>query len=171
MVRRLQETAGGLLAMAVLLGAVACATGGGPAAIPTAAPSPSPSPTATPTATPTPTPAPTATPTPTPTKKPFFPTLTAIGGGTFAQVTGAPAGSVCSVRAYLKSGGEISGPGLTPRTVQNPSTGAIWDSNRGDVLLKPGTAAGQKAEWRFTCTNPTYQPSPIKTQDFETQTQ
>jgi hypothetical protein len=169
MIRRLPETVGGLLALALLLAAGACDTGGGSTPTPTATPSPSPSPTATPTATPTPTP--TATPTPTPTKKPFFPTLTAIGGGTVAQVTGAPAGSVCSVRAYLKSGGEISGPGLKPRTVQNPSTGAIWDSNKGDVLLKPGTAAGQKAEWRFTCTNPTYQPSPIKTHDFETQAQ
>jgi len=89
--------------------------------------------------------------------------------GSFAQVTGAPAGSVCSVRAFLKSGGEISGPGLKPRTVQNPSTGAIWDSNKGDVLLKPGTAQGQKAEWRFTCTDPVYQASPTYKQDFETQ--
>jgi hypothetical protein len=169
MVRRFPETAGGLLVLALLFVAAACdlngsaSTRGG--STPTHTATPSPSPTA------TPTPRPTATPTPTPTKKPFFPTLTAIGGGTFAQVTGAPAGSVCSVRAFLKSGGEISGPGLKPRTVQNPSTGAIWDSNNGDVLLKPGTAAGQKAEWRFTCTNPAYEPSPTKTQDFETETQ
>ena len=86
-------------------------------------------------------------------------------------MVGAPAGSVCSVRAFLKAGGEISGPGLTPRTVQNPSTGAIWDSNKKDVLLKAGTAPGQSAEWRFTCTHPAYQPSLTAKQDFTTEPQ
>ena len=167
MVRRFPGTAGGLLVLALFLAAGACdpngsaSTGGGSASTP----SPTTVPTAAPTATPTP------TPTATPTKKPFFPTLTAIGGGTFAQVTGAPAGSVCSVKAFLKAGGEISGPGLTPRTVQKPSSGAIWDSNKKDVLLKAGTAPGQSAEWRFTCTHPAYQPSRTAKQDFTTEPQ
>jgi hypothetical protein len=176
MVRKLLETPGALLLLGLLLAAGACdlngsASGGGatptgapaPTATATATPSPSPSPTA------TPTPTPTATPTPTP-KKPFFPALVSIGGSTFAQVTGAPAGSVCSVRAFLKpSGPEISGSGLKPRTVKDSATGASWDSNNGDQLLKPGTASGQKAYWQFTCANPAYDPSPrTATRDFDT---
>jgi hypothetical protein len=169
MVRKFLGTVGGLLTLALMLGAAACdpngsASTGGSRPSPATAASPSPIATATPTA------APTATPTPTPTKKPFFPALVSIGGSSFAQVTGPPAGTVCRVRAFIKpSGPEISGSGLKPRTVTKPSKGAVWDSNQGDVLFKPGTASGQKAYWLFTCTNNAYDPSSRTiTRDFDT---
>jgi hypothetical protein len=170
MVRRFPGTAGALLALTLLLAASACdpngsaSTGGGGTVVPS--PGLSTAPTATPTPTPTRTPAPTATPT----KKPFFPALASVGGSTFAQVTGAPVQSVCSVRAFLRpSGPEISGSGLKPRTVTKPSTGASWDSNNGDQLLKPGTASGQHAYWQFTCANTAYDPiSRVITRDFDT---
>ena len=166
MVRKFLVTAGGLLALAPLLASGACsatdsATTGGATPSPAATSSPSPSPSATPT--------PTPTPTRTPTKKPFFPTLAAVGANTHAQITGAPAGSVCSVRAFLKVGGEITGSGLKQRTVKDPATGVSWDSNNGDQLIKPGTASGQKAYWQFTCTNTAYDPTRrMKNFDFDT---
>jgi len=172
MIRKLLGMVGVVLALAPALPlAAACdpngsaSSGGG--TTPTAATSsPSATPTTAPTATPTATP--TAKPTPTPAKKPFFPTLAAVGGQSFAQVIGAPVGSVCSVKARLKpSGTDISGTGLKPRQVTDPSQGASWNSDK-DQLFKPNTAPGQKAYWEFTCTNTAYNPSSVmKISDFD----
>lgn len=157
-----------LLVSALLVAAGACdATGsvspGGATPAATATPSP------TPTATPSPSAKP--APSPTPTKKPFFPQLVANGFNAFVGVTGAPAGSVCSVRAFLKSGREISGPALKPRTVTNPSQGVSWSDQDGQLLKLPSPAPspGQDAYWQVSCTNPAFDPlSRTTTSTFQT---
>jgi hypothetical protein len=138
-------------------------------------------PTAAPTATPTPTPTPTATPTPTPTKpptatpkKPFFPKLAAIGAGSFINVKGAPAGSTCSVKAFLwsETTKQISGPNLAipavkPTAVTDAANGVSWDASKlnpqdSSTLLtapSPSPSPGQKAIWMATCTNSAYEPT------------
>ena len=173
---RLTRALRGLLALALLFAAGAC---GGTAdsvgrATPssTATSSPTGAPTSTPTATPATPRTPTATPTPTPTKRPFLWVLAANGSSNFAEVKGAPAGSVCSAKAFLKSGAgarEIPGSALKPLPVTNPSTGVSWS---GQLLPSPGPSPNQEAFWQITCTNnalnPPTAPSPLPTIGFQT---
>jgi hypothetical protein len=175
----LRQAPGALLPLIFLLAAAACATGmkaGAPA--PTAAASPTATPTATPTviptATPTKPPTPTPTRTPTPTPKPFFPALVAIGDGGFVNVKGAPAGSVCSVKAFVLAAGNAAssptptGPNIAsqavkPLAVTDAAQGVSWNATPpATSLLNPpssGPVSGQKAVWQATCTNNAYQPS------------
>ena len=157
------RAAGGALALALLLASPACDPNGSASTV-GASPTPSPSASSTPTGTPAA--RPTSTPTPAP--KPFFPALAAVGGQSFAQVIGAPVGSVCTVKALLKpSGTDISGIGLKPRAVTVLSQGASWSSDK-DQLFKPGVASGQLAHWQFMCTNTAYNPSSkSKISDFD----
>ena len=171
----LRQTPKVLFAFGLLFAALACdATGAGTGGVtPTATASTTAFPTAAPTATPTATPTSTPTPKPSPTavKKPFFPALTAIGGSTFVGVTGAPAGSVCSVKALLQSGREITGPALKPRTVTNASQGVSWSEQDGQLLKLPSPAPspGTSAYWLITCANNAYEPPSATTrQTFET---
>lgn len=125
----------------------------------TSTPAPSASPTPTPTATPAPTPIKVSTPTPT--KTPFLGKLLADGSAQFVQVTGAPAGSVCTPKAMLRSGRDISGPGLKPQTVANAANGVSWSSPPGPALLtipSPTPSPGD-AYWQVTCTNAAFDPS------------
>lgn len=153
----------GLLAIALLLVAGACdatvtSTGGA---------TPNVGPTVTPAATPTARPA----PSPAETKKPFLWALVANGFSGFVGVTGASAGSVCSVKAFLKSGREISGPALKPRTVTDPSRGVSWSDTDGQLLtlLSPAPSPGEDAYWRVTCVNNAFDPpSGTTTSAFKT---
>jgi hypothetical protein len=137
----------GLLPIALLLVAGACD-----------ASSPSIGPTVTPAATPTARPA----PSPAETKKPFLWALVANGSSGFVEVTGASAGSVCSVKAFLKSGREISSPALKPRTVTDPSRGVSWSDSDKDgpllILPSPAPSPGENAYWRVTCRNNAFDP-------------
>lgn len=173
MVRRIvgPETAGhrgalqgrapsGLLAIALLLVAVACdatvTSSGGATPNASAASSPSIGPTVTTAAIPTARPA----PSPAKTKKPFLWALVANGFSGHVDVTGAPAGSVCSFKAFLKSGREISGPALKPRTVTDPSRAVGWSDTDGQLLTlpSPGPSPGEDAFWRVKCVNNSFDP-------------
>jgi hypothetical protein len=84
-------------------------------------------------------------------------------------VTGAPAGSVCTPKALLRSGKDISGPGLKPQTVVDAAKGVSWFSPPGPAILNlpsPPPSPGD-AYWQVTCTNSGFQPpSGAATKDF-----
>jgi hypothetical protein len=83
-------------------------------------------------------------------------------------VTGAPARSVCSVKAFLKSASpntsdlDISGQGLNPLTVTKPSEGVSWTAPTGLFLINrssPAPSPGQQAYWVAKCVNGAFDPS------------
>ena len=148
------------MAMALLLVAGACdatVTSTGKATPKAAAAS---SPNIGPTVSPTVTQAARPTPGSAEAKKPFLWALVANGFSGHVDVTGAPAGSVCSFKAFLNSGREISGPALKPRTVRNPSLPVGWSDTDGRLLTLPSPAPspGQAAHWRVTCINNAFDP-------------
>src|SRR3979490_1232050 len=156
-----------VLALALLLAAGACDTTGAT----TPPPPPPAGATSTPTAAPTALPTDTPKPSPPPPKKPFFPALAAVGGNTFVNVTGAPVRTVCSVKAFLKSGREITGPALKPRTVAIVAQGVSWSDQDGQLLNLPNLPppSGTNAYWLVSCTNNAYDPpTRTATQTFTT---
>jgi hypothetical protein len=126
---------------------------GSPTSSPSTAPTPAP-------ATATPAPTPTRVPTPTPTKTPFLWKLLANGSAQFVQVTGAPVGSVCTPKAMLRSGKDISGHGLNSQTVTNAVNGVTWSSPPLPSLLNipSPSPSSSDAYWQVTCTNPGFNP-------------
>jgi len=99
---------------------------------------------------------------PTPTKTPFFWKLLLDGSETFVHVIGMPVGSVCTPKAFLRSGRDISGPGLTPKTVTNAGQGVSWTDDPHKRLLvvpSPAPTPGQdNAFWKITCSNGRFNP-------------
>jgi hypothetical protein len=109
-------------------------------------------------ATPSPRPAPPAAST----RRPFLWALLADGQSGFIEVSGAPPGSVCTVRAFLKSGREISGTGLKPKLVTGtgPPRGVSWSDKDAPMLRLPSPAPspGEDAYWLATCINSAFSP-------------
>lgn len=113
---------------------------------------------------PSPTPSPTPSPSPSPKKTPFVWQLVSNGSADFVQVTGAPVGSVCTPKAFLRSSGnDISGPGLMPKQVTDAAHGVSWSTQPAQPLVvvpSPPPAQGQGAAYfKITCTDDSLDPA------------